>query len=56
LFIGTVRTSDLDRLSALVGAGTLTPSVDRTYPLAHAPEAMRPMEAGEVRGKVALTV
>jgi NADPH:quinone reductase-like Zn-dependent oxidoreductase len=56
MFIGTVRTSDLLRLSALVGDGTLTPSIDRTFPLAQAPEALRRLEAGEVRGKVALTV
>jgi NADPH:quinone reductase-like Zn-dependent oxidoreductase len=55
-FIGTVRTPDLERLVALVAAGTLTPSVDRTYPLEQVPDAMRRLEAGEARGKVAITV
>jgi D-arabinose 1-dehydrogenase-like Zn-dependent alcohol dehydrogenase len=32
------------------------PSIDRTYPLEEVPEAMRRLEAGEVRGKVAIAV
>ena len=34
----------------------MTPSIDRTYPLDQAPDAMRRLEAGEVRGKIAITV
>jgi hypothetical protein len=34
----------------------VTPSVDRTYPLEQAPEAMRHLEAGQSRGKVAITL
>ena len=34
----------------------MTPSIDRTYPLDEAPDAMRHLEAGDVRGKVAITV
>jgi NADPH:quinone reductase-like Zn-dependent oxidoreductase len=30
--------------------------VDRTYPLDEAPDAMRLLETGQVRGKVVLTV
>ena len=33
----------------------MRPSVDRTYPLEQAPEAMRQLQAGRVRGKVAIT-
>ena len=36
--------------------GAVTPSVDRTYPLERAPEAMRHLEDGKVRGKVAITI
>jgi D-arabinose 1-dehydrogenase-like Zn-dependent alcohol dehydrogenase len=32
------------------------PSLERTYPLEQAPEAIRRLVAGEVRGKVAITV
>ena len=31
-------------------------SIDRTYPLDRVPEAMRHLEAGQVRGKVAITI
>jgi NADPH:quinone reductase-like Zn-dependent oxidoreductase len=50
------KASDLERLAGLIDAGTVTPSVDRTYSLDQAPEAMRHLEAGRVRGKVAVSV
>lgn len=50
------RTADLERLAELIEAGKVTPSIDRTYPLAQVPEAMRHLAAGDVRGKVAITV
>lgn len=64
LFIGqrlTLRlpkesAADLERLSALVEAGDLTPTVGATYPLAETAEAMRLLVAGGVRGKVAISV
>jgi hypothetical protein len=33
-----------------------TAKLDRSYPLEQAPEAMRRLEAGDVRGKVAITL
>lgn len=50
------RASDLERLTQLIESGKVTPSLDRTYPLDRVPEAMRHLEAGEVRGKVAITI
>jgi NADPH:quinone reductase-like Zn-dependent oxidoreductase len=50
------RASDLERLTPLVEAGTVMPCVDRSYPLEEVPEAMRHLEAGLARGKVAITV
>lgn len=50
------RTADLERLAELIEAGKVTPSIDRTYPLAQVPEAMRHLAAGDVRGKVAITI
>jgi NADPH:quinone reductase-like Zn-dependent oxidoreductase len=50
------RARHIERLAALIEAGQVTPSVDKTYPLAQAPEAMRHLEAGTVRGKIAITV
>ena len=50
------RASDLDRLTALIEAGEVMPSVDRTYTLDEVPDAMRHLEAGDVRGKIAITI
>jgi NADPH:quinone reductase-like Zn-dependent oxidoreductase len=50
------RASDQERLTPLIEAGKITPSIDRTYPLERVPEAMRHLEAGQVRGKVAITI
>lgn len=56
MFLGKVRSSDLERLIELIEAGTVTPSLDRTYPLDRVPEAIDNLEAGKVRGKVAITI
>ena len=50
------RASDLERLTPLIEAHQVTPSIDRTYALDEVPEAMRHLEAGDVRGKVAITI
>jgi NADPH:quinone reductase-like Zn-dependent oxidoreductase len=49
------RSADLERLTELIDAGELTPCVDRTYPLDEVAEAMRYLEAGNARGKIAIT-
>jgi NADPH:quinone reductase-like Zn-dependent oxidoreductase len=48
------RASNLDVLTAHLQAGQLTPSIAESYPLAQAKDAMRLLEAGKVRGKVAI--
>jgi len=48
--------ADLERLTALVDAGAVTPSVGATYRLPDAADAMRDLVAGRVRGKVAIVV
>lgn len=48
--------ADLERLSDLIEAGTLAPRIDRTYPLAEAPDAMRHLVAGQARGKISITI
>ncbi|MBO0595764.1 NAD(P)-dependent alcohol dehydrogenase [Nesterenkonia sp. E16_7] len=50
------RGSDLERLAEHLKSGTVTPRVDRTFPLAKVPEAMRRLEAGDVCGKIAITL
>jgi NADPH:quinone reductase-like Zn-dependent oxidoreductase len=48
--------SELEQLTPLIDSGQVTPSLDRTFPLAEARDAMRRLEAGRVRGKVAIVV
>jgi NADPH:quinone reductase-like Zn-dependent oxidoreductase len=50
------RGSDYERLTTMIEAGRVVPSIDRTYPLEDAPVAVRQLEAGHVRGKIAITV
>ncbi len=50
------RASDLEVLAEHLAAGTVTPSIDRTYPLAQVPDAVRRLAAGQVRGKTAITI
>ena len=56
LLMAKERAADLERLSGLVEDGKVVPSVDRSYPLDDAPEAMRLLENGQVRGKVVITI
>jgi 2-desacetyl-2-hydroxyethyl bacteriochlorophyllide A dehydrogenase len=51
-----VRTEDLDVLKGLIESGKVTPVIDRTYPLAQAPDAIRYMHERHARGKVVVTV
>jgi NADPH:quinone reductase-like Zn-dependent oxidoreductase len=55
-FVNKERGSDLERLTDLIEAGKVTPSIDRIYPLDRVPQAMRHLQAGKARGKVAITV
>jgi NADPH:quinone reductase-like Zn-dependent oxidoreductase len=55
-FICKENAADLEKLADLIASGKLTPSIDRTYPLAQTPDAMRHLEAGQVRGKVAIVI
>ena len=55
-FVSKERASDLERITEFIEAGKLTPSIDRIFPLDQVPEAMRHLEAGEARGKIAITV
>jgi NADPH:quinone reductase-like Zn-dependent oxidoreductase len=55
-YLAKQRTVDLERLTKLIEAGALTPSIDRVYPLAEAAVAMRHLEAGHAQGKLALAI
>jgi NADPH:quinone reductase-like Zn-dependent oxidoreductase len=47
---------DLQLLKQFIEEGTLTPVIDRTYPLAQLPEAIGYLEEGHARGKVLISV
>lgn len=47
---------DLLAVRELVDAGEVTPAIDRRFPLAEVPEAIRYVEDGRARGKVTVTV
>ena len=55
-FIASDNREDLLRLAELVESGTLTPPLDRTYPLAELTAALRYLQDGSARGKVVVTV
>ena len=55
-FISKENHEDLIVLNELIESGKLTPVIDRTYPLAEVPEAIRYLQEGHAQGKVVITV
>lgn len=56
MLVSKERGSDLVPLTELIETGRVAPSLERTYPLDQVPDAVRRLEAGQVRGKLAVTV
>lgn len=54
-FVGKESGSNLAKLTELIEAGKVTPSLDRVYPLDQAPDAMRHLIDGKARGKIAIS-
>ena len=54
-WVARPNTADLDTLTGMIDAGLVAPALDRAWPLADIPEAMRTLEHGTVRGKMAAT-
>ncbi len=54
-FVSSENYEDLIVLKELIESGQVTPVIDRTYPLAESPEAIRHLEEGRARGKVVIT-
>ena len=48
--------NDLDQLTIMVDNGQLTPVVEQIYPLPDTSVAIRHLETGHVRGKLAISV
>ena len=47
--------SGLDRLARLAATGDVAPCIERSYSLAEVPDAVRRLEAGNVRGQIVIT-
>jgi NADPH:quinone reductase-like Zn-dependent oxidoreductase len=56
MMLAELNHNDLAALGDLMQAGKVTPVIDRTYPLSEMPDAMRYLEGGHARGKVAVTI
>jgi NADPH:quinone reductase-like Zn-dependent oxidoreductase len=56
LFIAGQRRAHLEALSALIEDGKLTPILGATFPLAQAADALRLLDSGRARGKIAISV
>jgi NADPH:quinone reductase-like Zn-dependent oxidoreductase len=54
--MATERQEDLRFLAQLIDAGSVTPVVEKSYPLGDTPEAIRHMHGGHALGKVVVTV
>jgi NADPH:quinone reductase-like Zn-dependent oxidoreductase len=54
--VSLTAASDLDRVAQLLESGHVKPAIDRSYPLAETPDAMRRLEQRAVRGKVVIKV
>ncbi len=54
MFIAKPTRARLDRLTELIEKGQLAPVIERTYPLAEAPEAMKYLAGGHARGKLVI--
>lgn len=56
LFVTKPNQADLQRLAEMIQGGTVTPAIDRCYPLADAAAAFRHLESGHAHGKVVVTI
>jgi NADPH:quinone reductase-like Zn-dependent oxidoreductase len=55
-FVNSENHEDLIVLTGLIESGKVTPAIDRRYPLAEAPKAIRYLSDGHARGKVVITI
>jgi NADPH:quinone reductase-like Zn-dependent oxidoreductase len=55
-FVNSENHEDLIVLTELIESGKVTPVIDRRYPLAEAPKAIRYLLEGHARGKVVITI
>lgn len=56
MMMASVEADDLAFVGGLLRSGEIVPALDRSFPLAQVPEAIRYLEAGRARGKVVVSV
>jgi NADPH:quinone reductase-like Zn-dependent oxidoreductase len=56
LFLAEMNQQDLAYLGELMASGQVTAVIDRRYPLAQVPDAIRYSEEGRARGKIIIDV
>ena len=56
MLLSTQDQADLEQLAGLAETGDVTPVIGGTYPLHRASEAMRQLEGGHARGKLAISI
>lgn len=56
MMLSKLNRDDLAVLAGLMTSGKVRPVIDRRYPLARVPEAIRYLETGRARGKVVITI
>jgi NADPH:quinone reductase-like Zn-dependent oxidoreductase len=56
VFVTNENRADLEAIVAMLADGRIRSVIDRTYPLAEAPDAFRYLEAGHTRGKVVIAI
>ncbi len=56
MLVSKEQASDLEALRPFLESGQVRPSVDQVFALDQAPEAMRRLETGQARGKIAISV
>ena len=55
-FVAHSNKENLAILKDLLEAGKVKPVIDRSYPLSEVPKALRYLEEGHSKGKIAITV
>ncbi|HUN73831.1 MAG TPA: NAD(P)-dependent alcohol dehydrogenase [Steroidobacteraceae bacterium] len=54
--LAELNQADMTQLAELLQRGSLTPVIDRRYPLDRMPDALRYLETGHARGKIVITI
>ena len=56
MMLATLDKEDFDILGNMMAEGTVTPVIDRRFPLSEVPDAIRYSEAGRARGKIIISI